>query len=105
MTNYLALDFFGRVNMGTACFASDLLAGKNILITGGGTGLGRGVARHFVEHGARVQLWGRRLEVLEEAAEQIGAGYPGTVGVQAVDVRKAEVVDAAVAEIWAEHGH
>ena len=40
----------------------NVLAGKRILITGGGTGLGRGVAGHLVKHGAQVHLWGRRIE-------------------------------------------
>src|SRR5438309_5488117 len=41
---------------------------SRILITGGGSGLGRGVARHLVDHGAVVHLWGRRAGVLKEAA-------------------------------------
>jgi NAD(P)-dependent dehydrogenase (short-subunit alcohol dehydrogenase family) len=81
-----------------------LLAGKRILITGGGTGLGRGVARYFVEHGAQVHLWGRRPAVLDEAAAEVGAGRPGAVHVQTVDVRRADLVDEAVGAIWAEHG-
>ncbi len=78
----------------------NVLAGKRILITGGGTGLGRGVAGHLVKHGAQVHLWGRRLAVLEEAAAEIGDG----AFVQTVDVRDADAVDAAVGEIWSEHG-
>ncbi|HEY1974293.1 MAG TPA: SDR family oxidoreductase [Pseudonocardia sp.] len=85
-------------------YARDLLAGKRILITGGGTGLGKGVARHFVEHGAQVHLWGRRSAVLEAAAEEVGDGYDGSVHVQAVDIRQADAVDTAVGQIWADHG-
>jgi NAD(P)-dependent dehydrogenase (short-subunit alcohol dehydrogenase family) len=80
-------------------FAPDLLAGKRILITGGGTGLGRGVARHLVGHGAQVHLWGRRPAVLEEAAEFSGANHH-----QTVDVRDGDAVDAAMGELWAAHG-
>jgi NAD(P)-dependent dehydrogenase (short-subunit alcohol dehydrogenase family) len=82
----------------------EVLAGKRILVTGGGTGLGRGVARHLVEHGAEVHLWGRRSNVLEEAAEEVGASRPGTAHVQSVDVRNADSVDEAVGRIWDEHG-
>jgi NAD(P)-dependent dehydrogenase (short-subunit alcohol dehydrogenase family) len=85
-------------------YARDLLAGKRILITGGGTGLGKGVARHFVEHGAQVHIWGRRTAVLEAAAAEVGAGHPASVHFQAVDIRQGDAVDAAVAEIWADHG-
>jgi NAD(P)-dependent dehydrogenase (short-subunit alcohol dehydrogenase family) len=85
-------------------FVPDLLAGTRIVITGGGTGLGRGVAKHFVEHGAQVHLWGRRPAVLEEAAAEISADHPGNAHVQTVDVRQADLVEAAVAEIWDEHG-
>ncbi|HEY2042288.1 MAG TPA: SDR family oxidoreductase [Jatrophihabitans sp.] len=85
-------------------FSPTLLAGKRIVITGGGTGLGRGVARHFVQHGARVHLWGRRPAVLEEAAAEVSQGFPGAAHVQTVDVRDYEMVDAAMTEIWAEHG-
>ncbi|MEU0466051.1 MULTISPECIES: SDR family oxidoreductase [Amycolatopsis] len=83
-------------------FAPDLLEGKRVLITGGGTGLGRGVARHLADHGAQVHLWGRRESVLAEAAAE--AGKPGAVHYQTVDVRKADLVDAAMDEIWSAHG-
>jgi NAD(P)-dependent dehydrogenase (short-subunit alcohol dehydrogenase family) len=85
----------------TGPFAPDALAGKRILITGGGTGLGRGVARHLVEHGAQVHLWGRRPAVLTEAAQAAG---PGSVHTQTVDVRDGDRVDEAMGELWAEHG-
>jgi NAD(P)-dependent dehydrogenase (short-subunit alcohol dehydrogenase family) len=79
-------------------FSTDVLAGKRVLITGGGTGLGRGVAKHLVEHGAEVQLWGRRPSVLEDAAAETGASW------QSVDVRDAAAVNAAMDRIWSEHG-
>lgn len=82
----------------------DVLAGKRILVTGGGTGLGKGVSKHLVEHGAEVHIWGRRLAVLEEAADEIAANRPGSVHVQTVDVRKADLVDEAIGMIWEEHG-
>jgi NAD(P)-dependent dehydrogenase (short-subunit alcohol dehydrogenase family) len=90
--------------MSASPFSADLLAGKRILITGGGTGLGRGVAQHFVRHGAQVHLWGRRPAVLSEAADEIAAGAPGVAHTQTVDVRNADAVDAAMTEIWTEHG-
>jgi NAD(P)-dependent dehydrogenase (short-subunit alcohol dehydrogenase family) len=81
-----------------------VLAGKRILVTGGGTGLGRGVARHLVQHGAQVHIWGRRAAVLSEAVAEIGDGYPDSVHFQTVDVRDADAVDAAMQAIWDDHG-
>ena len=85
-------------------YRSDLLEGKRILITGGGTGLGRGVARHFVDHGAEVHRWGRRQAVLDEAAAEASVSRPGSVHVHTVDVRQADMVDATMQTIWDEHG-
>jgi len=85
-------------------YRADLLADKRILITGGGTGLGRGVARHLVDHGAEVHLWGRRQAVLEEAAAEASVSRPGSVHVHTVDVRQADMVDAAMQTIWDQYG-
>jgi NAD(P)-dependent dehydrogenase (short-subunit alcohol dehydrogenase family) len=81
-----------------------ILAGKRILVTGGGTGLGRGVSRFLVRHGAEVHIWGRRERVLQEAVAEITESRPTSAHLQTVDVRDAAAVDAAVATIWSEHG-
>jgi NAD(P)-dependent dehydrogenase (short-subunit alcohol dehydrogenase family) len=88
----------------TRIFDPMVLDGKRILITGGGTGLGRGVAAQLVAHGAQVHLWGRRETVLAEAAAEISAGQPGRVHYQAVNVRDFDQVAAAIAEIWHRQG-
>jgi NAD(P)-dependent dehydrogenase (short-subunit alcohol dehydrogenase family) len=54
-------------------FQTDLLKGRTILITGGGTGLGRSMALRFAELGANLFLAGRREEPLKEAAQSIRA--------------------------------
>jgi NAD(P)-dependent dehydrogenase (short-subunit alcohol dehydrogenase family) len=81
-------------------FKDDILREKRILITGGGTGLGRIMATHLAAHGAEVHLWGRRAGVLEEAAAAIG----GAAHVQTVNVRDAGSVEAAMQALWDEHG-
>jgi NAD(P)-dependent dehydrogenase (short-subunit alcohol dehydrogenase family) len=90
--------------MAGSIFRNDVLAGKRVLITGGGTGLGRGVARHLVDHGAEIHLWGRRQSVLEAAANEISGGHEGRVFVQSVDVRDSATVDEAMSRIWSNNG-
>jgi len=85
-------------------FAPDLLSDKRILITGGGTGLGRGVAARLAKHGAEVHLWGRRQAVLAEAADEVADGRSDAAHYQTVDVRDSTSVDAAINEIWERHG-
>jgi NAD(P)-dependent dehydrogenase (short-subunit alcohol dehydrogenase family) len=87
-----------------AIFDRQALAAKRILVTGGGTGLGKGVANELAAHGADVHLWGRRESVLAEAAAEINAAGGGRAHVQTVNVRQPEQVDAAVQEIWDAYG-
>ena len=58
-------------------FCSDALAGKRILVTGGGTGLGKEMSLGFAAHGAHVFICGRREAVLKSAVEQIRAETRG----------------------------
>jgi NAD(P)-dependent dehydrogenase (short-subunit alcohol dehydrogenase family) len=77
-------------------FQSDLLAGRVILLTGGGTGLGRAMALRLAELGAKMFLVARREEPLAETAEKIrGAG--GQCGHAVCDVRDPAAVEASVA--------
>lgn len=50
------------------------LTGKLALVTGGGTGLGFGISKAFLAHGAKVVITGRRESVLQEAVEELGKG-------------------------------
>ena len=72
-------------------FQTDLLKGKRILITGGGTGLGFSMGRRFLELGAGLVICGRRAEVLKEAAAKLGGDTGGKVETQVCDVRGAEL--------------
>jgi NAD(P)-dependent dehydrogenase (short-subunit alcohol dehydrogenase family) len=84
--------------MTTSTRISGSLAGRHALVTGGGTGIGRGIARSLLREGARVTLAARRLDVLEEAAAVLRAELPGAeVGGVACDVTQEAQVAAAVA--------
>ncbi|MBB6290742.1 NAD(P)-dependent dehydrogenase (short-subunit alcohol dehydrogenase family) [Pseudomonas sp. SJZ103] len=82
-------------------YASDLLAGKKILITGGGTGLGKSIGRRYLELGAELVIAGRRLEVLNATLAEFREAMPGVrVSAVQVDVRDAESVETMMETIW-----
>ena len=85
-------------------FVPNLLAGRRILVTGGGTGLGRAMAAKFLELGAELYLCGRRGGVLAEAAGALMAAQGGVVKTRVVDIRDAGAVDAMVQWIWDDGG-
>ena len=87
-------------------FKQDLLKGKRILVTGGGTGLGKEIAARYVELGAEVWICGRRGGVLDQTAKEITSKFPGSGAVRthAIDIRDAAAVDAMVQHIWDEVG-
>ena len=81
-------------------FEKGLLAGKRILVTGGGSGLGAAMGRRFVELGAELIICGRRLALLETAAAGMRSELGGKVGVIGCDIRDSAAVDAMMDEIW-----
>ena len=85
-------------------FKSDLLKDKRILITGGGTGLGKEIAARYLALGADLWIAGRRGSVLDETAKELMAQHGGSVRTHAVDIRDAQAVDAMVQRIWDEAG-
>ncbi len=80
------------------------LKGKNILITGGGTGLGRAMGEYFLELGANLVITSRKLEVLEETAKEMMAKSGGKVIPVVCDVREIDQVEAMWAKCIAEFG-
>ena len=80
------------------------LKGKNILITGGGTGLGRAMGEYFLELGANLVITSRKLEVLEETAKEMMAKSGGKVVPLMCDVRDIDQVEAMWAQCIAVFG-
>ena len=82
----------------------NLLKGKRILVTGGGTGLGREMAAKYLELGADVFICGRRQAPLETTARELMAKHGGSMKCRTVDIRDAAAVDAMVQSIWDDGG-
>jgi NAD(P)-dependent dehydrogenase (short-subunit alcohol dehydrogenase family) len=82
-------------------FRPDLLQGKRILVTGGGSGLGKSMTRRFLELGADVAICGRRKGVLDETAAELEQATGGRVTTFACDIRQPQAVEEMIAEIWA----
>jgi NAD(P)-dependent dehydrogenase (short-subunit alcohol dehydrogenase family) len=77
-------------------FQPNLLKDKTILVTGGGTGLGRSMVKRFLELGAKVAITSRRLELLQEEAKKLTEETGGEVFPVQVDVRDPEKVTAMI---------
>lgn len=85
-------------------FKEGLFKGKRILVTGGGTGLGKEIAARYLQLGAEIWIAGRRGPVLDDTARDLMKTYGGKVRTHSVDIRDAQAVDAMVQRIWDEAG-
>ena len=83
-------------------FKDDLLKGKHILVTGGGTGLGKVMATQYASLGAHVTIAGRRGPVLEETAAEISEATGAKVTPRILDIRVAEAVDEVINAAYAD---
>src|SRR5438034_11699676 len=89
--------------MMSAVFASTLLKDKVALITGGGTGICRGIALRFAEHGCHVAITSRKIEHLEPTRDELKARGVRAMA-KAADVRDAGAVGEMIAAVRAELG-
>ncbi|MCW5632409.1 MAG: SDR family oxidoreductase [Rubrivivax sp.] len=86
-------------------FQPDLMHGQRVLVTGGGTGLGKAMAERFLELGAEVAVCGRRKAVCDETAAAWRTRFPGRrIDTFGVDIRVAAAVQEMVDELWAGGG-
>ncbi|TRZ42841.1 SDR family oxidoreductase [Robertkochia solimangrovi] len=72
----------------------DALAGKNIVVTGGGSGLGKAMTRYFLELGAKVAITSRNLDKLKTTASELESETGGTCLPVQCDVRHYDQVEA-----------
>ena len=82
----------------------DALKGKTILVTGGGTGLGRAMSKYFLQLGANVIIASRKLPVIEQAAKELQDETGGSVLGLSCDVRNYDDVEKMVAAGIAKFG-
>jgi len=81
-------------------FLPDLLKGKTILVTGGGTGLGKAMGTRFLELGANLVICGRREDVLKATSAELNKKFKDRVGWHVCDIRDPASVEAMVAAQW-----
>ena len=84
-------------------FKADLFTGQTILVTGGGSGIGRCTAHELAALGAHVVLVGRKLEKLQATCEEIREDG-GSASLQVCDIRDEESVKAMVKAVVEERG-
>ncbi|MGW4335925.1 SDR family oxidoreductase [Rhodococcus koreensis] len=85
-------------------FRPDLMKGQRVLISGGGSGLGRVMADAVAALGADLYICGRRGEVLEEAADQLRSQHGARVVPLDCDIRSDEAIEALLDQIWDDGG-
>jgi len=85
-------------------FKPDLLKGKVFLVSGGGSGMGRGMAYLFARLGADVMICGRRVAKLDETAAGIEKLVGRRIGTQAMTIRDPDQVDALIDATYARFG-
>lgn len=82
----------------------DALEGKNIIVTGGGSGLGKSMTRYFLELGAKVAITSRNLEKLQNTAKELEEETGGTCFAVQCDVRHYDQVEAMRDKVVSEFG-
>jgi len=82
----------------------DSLKGKTIIVTGGGTGLGRSMSKYFLELGANVVITSRKIDVLEKTAGELTTETGGKVLPVACDVRKYDEIEQLMRRAEGEFG-
>ena len=83
-------------------FSKDALKGQRILVTGGGSGLGKEMSRHFLKHGSEVVICGRRESVLQDTVKELADETGGKISCFALDIRDSLAIENSIEELFAE---
>lgn len=83
-------------------FTDKLLVGRRILVTGGGTGLGRAMSEKFLSLGAEVHICGRRKSICDRTAAELMGRFGGRVVSHGLDIRDAAAVDRMIDNVFAD---
>lgn len=92
------------MNFSAKMLRDDALVGKVIVVTGGGSGLGKAMTKYFMELGAKVAITSRDLEKLKTTASELEAETAGTCLPVQCDVRHYEQVEAMLQEVLKAYG-
>ncbi|HEU0198875.1 MAG TPA: SDR family oxidoreductase [Burkholderiaceae bacterium] len=84
-------------------FRTGLFEGQTIIVTGGGSGIGRCTAHELAALGARVAIWGRKVEKLEAVQREI-LEDGGECSIHVCDIREEPQVVAAIEQVLGQHG-
>lgn len=87
-----------------SAYNPSLFAGKSVLVSGGGTGIGRAIAVLYARLGAQVTICGRREEPLQETAALIREGLGLDIATHAMTIRDPQQVESLIDRIWQERG-
>ena len=88
-------------------FHRELFAGRTVLVTGGGSGIGRCTAHELASLGASLALAGRKIEKLEQVRAEIDAAEPGAaqrISLHVCDIRDEAQVRQTITDVLTAHG-
>jgi len=107
-TNYFPYIYISKKNttmdFSAKMLRDDALKGKVIVVTGGGSGLGKAMTRYFMELGAKVAISSRDLEKLQTTAKELETETGGTCLAVQCDVRHYDQVEAMLEEVLKVYG-
>jgi NAD(P)-dependent dehydrogenase (short-subunit alcohol dehydrogenase family) len=85
-------------------YRDDLFAGKTVIVSGGGSGIGKGIAYLYARLGANVMICSRSAEKVESARDRMKSLLGANVGAMAMTIRDPDDVARLMEHVWKHHG-